>query len=163
MIKNEVPSFYKSLKYYHEFIKTCNKTFENIRPSYFNENGMSFVNNNNSLYEFLNSPESVDSYGNKYLLEYGRDYSIELNKLMNKYKIFCKYTGITYDKKFDISTFNRMGLKIESKRICTSCRNDHKVRCCDNYSVNRSTKYKIVKGIKYSVYRNNTGEDYFSD
>ena len=153
IIENELSSIlYKSVLYYHEFIKTCNKPFENIRPNYFNENGMTFVNDNNSLHEFLNSPESVDKYGRKYVLEYGRDNSIELNKLMNKYKNWCNYTGSQYEKKFDISTFNQMGLKIVSKRICTSCRKDHKTRCCENYSVNRSTKYKMVQGIKYSVY-----------
>jgi phage/plasmid-associated DNA primase len=159
IIKNELSSIlYKAIKYYKDFIKGCNKTFENIRPKYFNENGMTFVNDNNSLYEFLNSPESKDKMGNTYILEYGKEHSIELNKLMGKYKSWCKFTGSQYDKKFDISTFNQMDLEIINKRICTSCRKDHKVNCCNNYSPNRVTKFKIVEGIKYSIYQN--GEEY---
>jgi len=153
IIKNELPSIiYKACKTYKELLDNgLNKTFNDIRPEYFQRTNEEYIRSTNILYQFLTQPDSTDSEGNIYKIEFNENYETLMSEIQNKFKYWCKYNNYKNNKiSTDDSTFSQMGLKRVVYNICKNCNNEHKKGCCENYSRSNKTTKAIIKGIRFN-------------
>ena len=157
IIDNELPSvLYKACKLYKEYLdKKEFKTFEAIRPEYFVRTNEEYRNTTNLLYQFLTKPDTEDTDGNIYKIEFIEESEELFSTVQHEFKKWCKYNNIKYNKiAADDNTFNYMNLKKVVKNICKSCNNSHKRGCCENYSRTSRTTITVIKGIKFRKIEN---------
>ena len=152
IIKNELPSIiYKACKTYKEVLDNgLNKTFNDIKPEYFQRTSEEYTRSSNILYQFLTQPDSTDNEGVIYKIEFNEIYETMMSEIQNRFKYWCKYNNYKNNKiSTDDSTFTQMGLKRIVYNICKSCNKEHKKGCCENYSRSNKTTKVIIKGIRF--------------
>jgi hypothetical protein len=122
IISNELPSIiYKAVKLYKEFLDSNDKrTFEYIRPVYFQNTIADYMKATNTVWQFLNQEPNTNK-GVEYSVEFGDDLYTLWNDFEDKYKYWCKYKSINYTPiKVDDPTFRQMGLIKKRIKICKS-------------------------------------------
>ena len=150
IINEELASlFYKCIIAYKQFTKENRKTFESCRPEYFEENIERDLENQSSLYQFLNTEIVFESHMKTTKIVFNDDARMTPPDFKTVFKTWCISNGFTFEKKLDEGILKKMGLKVEKVMSCKYCRNRHSSNCCEKSSRTGRTSTNYIIGLEY--------------